>query len=62
MKILFNPFSGNFETVPVIIIQQETIVDGAITFEAGDLSLDSGDRTNDQSTVDSGERIIDTLV
>lgn len=62
MKVLFNPFNGLFEMVPVIIIEQETTFNGELSFATGDLSLDTGDRTNDGSTIDNGDRVIDTLV
>lgn len=62
MKVLFNPFSGNFELVPVIVIQTVNIVSGQLSFGEGDLSLDTGDRSNDESIVDNGDRVIETLV
>jgi hypothetical protein len=61
MKVLFNPFSGNFELVPVIVIQTVNIVSGQLSFGEGDLSLDAGDRNNDESVVDNGDRVIETL-
>jgi hypothetical protein len=61
MRLLFNPFSGNFEIVPIIVIQTVNIVSGELSFSEGDLSLDTGDRTNDQSIVDNGDRVIETL-
>ena len=61
MKILFNPFTGNFEIAPTIIVQTQQIVSGALLFEEGDLNLDSGDRTNENSLVDNGDRVIEVL-
>lgn len=61
MRLLFNPFSGNFEIVPIIVIQTVNIVSGELSFSEGDLSLDSGDRSNDESVVDNGDRVIETL-
>lgn len=62
MKVLFNPFSGNFELVPIIVIQTVNVISGQLSFGEGDLSLDTGDRSNDESIVDNGDRVIETLV
>lgn len=62
MRILFNPFSGNFESVPIIVVQTQMIVSGELSFSEGDLTLDSGDRTNETSVVDNGDRVVETLV
>ena len=62
MKIIFNPMTGNFEPLPVIVVQIDQQSLGLIDYGSqvgGDLSIDAGDRTNEISQVDQGLRIID---
>jgi hypothetical protein len=62
MKIIFNPMTGNFEPIPIIVVQIDQESLGIIDYGqqvGGDLSIDTGDRTNEISYVDQGLRIID---
>ena len=62
MKIIFNPMTGNFEPIPIIIVQVNSESLGVIEYGQqieGDLSIDTGDRTNESSYLDQGLRIID---
>lgn len=58
---VYDPFSGTFKFVPVIESTDGTLAaNGSFDFGSGsgDLSLDTGDRTNDTSTIDSGDRLV----
>ena len=56
---VFDPFSGTFKFVEMPA-ETGSIVDGNLDFgvSSSDVTLDTGDRTNDTSTIDSGNRII----
>ena len=53
--------TGNFEPIPVIVVQIDQQSLGFIDYGdlgTGDLTIDTGDRTNEISQVDQGLRII----
>lgn len=56
---VFDPFSGTFKFVEMPA-ETGSIVDGNLDFgtATSDVTLDTGLRTNDTSTIDSGNRII----
>ena len=53
--------TGNFEPLPIIVIQIDPESLGFIDYGSqvgGDLTIDTGDRTNEISQVDQGLRIL----
>lgn len=56
---IYNPFTG--QLVFVIVQPKTYISDGAVNFgdnAGGDISIDTGTRTNDTSVMDSGSRVV----
>lgn len=58
MRIIFNPLTGLFEVIPLVFSE---VSSGSFIFGTGDLEVDTGLRTEDQSIVDGGDRVITTL-
>lgn len=56
---IYNPFTG--QLVFVIVQPKTYISDGLVQFgegTTGDISIDTGTRTNDTSVMDSGSRVV----
>ena len=56
---IYNPFTG--QLVFVIVQPKNYISDGEVSFGdnvGGDISIDTGQRTNDTSVMDNGSRVV----
>jgi hypothetical protein len=57
---VFDPFSGTFKFVEMPSTEGTLTPNGTLDFGAnsGDISLDTGLRTNDAAIIDSGDRLV----
>ena len=58
VKLIFNPLTGDFQFIQVSLQSYVSALSNSGVRLESDLSIDGGDRSNDSSTLDFGDRLI----
>lgn len=58
VKLIFNPLTGDFQFIQVSLQPYVSGLSNSDSLNTSDLSIDTGDRSNDDSVLDFGDRLI----